>query len=446
MSMGFGIGSTLFQTATSIAPGAPGTFLPREFGGSRKELLACRETAWLGSNLNMSPVYDVSGPDAAALLTRVCVNRDFSKTSERGCRHAIICNEQGQMLADGVIIRLGEDSFRTYWMAPVLAYYVETLGMDVVGTYDLGEYFFQLDGPRSLEILERVCGSDLHDLKFAQHKLVDVNGMQMRVLRLGMSGSLAYEVHGPAQDADAIYAAIRDTGKEFGVEELGCRNYCANHTTAGYPNQNIHYQYPLFESGADMAAYMERNWMVHPFVKTFVAGSCANDRSEYYVTPYDVGWGYLVNFDHEFQGKEALQAIAQNPPAVPVTLEWDAEDVARVFASNFRGQDVEPFEDIDAPWEAADTMPCVFRMEKVLAGGEQVGRTAGRTRDYYHRRMVSIADVKPEFAAEGTELNVLYGTPGRPQTEIRATVARFPYYNGEWRNETFDVERIPRLA
>jgi glycine cleavage system aminomethyltransferase T len=53
--------------------------------------------------------------------------------------------------------------------------------------------------------------------------------------------------------------------------------------------------------------------------------------------------------------------------------------------------------------------------------------------------MISLAYLDKELAAEGTEVTVLWGDVGHPQIEIRATVARFPYYNGEYRNEKLDV-------
>jgi glycine cleavage system aminomethyltransferase T len=58
--------------------------------------------------------------------------------------------------------------------------------------------------------------------------------------------------------------------------------------------------------------------------------------------------------------------------------------------------------------------------------------------------MISLAWIDREFAIEGTEVKVLWGDVDHPQFEIRATVARFPYYDGKYRNETFDTAEIPR--
>ena len=79
-------------------------FLPTVVTSPKEELLACRETAWLGPFLNISPVYDICGPDAAKLLNSVCVNRDFNILKIGGYRHALMCNEKGQLLANGLVI------------------------------------------------------------------------------------------------------------------------------------------------------------------------------------------------------------------------------------------------------------------------------------------------------------------------------------------------------
>jgi len=60
--------------------------------------------------------------------------------------------------------------------------------------------------------------------------------------------------------------------------------------------------------------------------------------------------------------------------------------------------------------------------------------------------MISLAFIKPEYAKEGTEVTVLWGTPGTPQREIRAKVAKYPYNSDLIRNEHRDVADIPRYA
>ncbi len=163
-----------------------------------------------------------------------------------------------------------------------------------------------------------------------------------------------------------------------------------------------------------------------------------------FVTPYDLGWGFLVNFNHDFMGKKALEEIAKNPPRTVATLEWNADDVAAVCATQFQG--VEPCERIDAPIDLvfadfSNPKPdegYVYRANKVMADGKQIGIATGRIISFYYKKMISLAFIEPKYAVEGTELRLIWGTPGTPQKEIGVKVARFPY-NDLVRNENRDV-------
>lgn len=436
----------IFQLDSSIFKGAfnvisyMGGYMPFEFTGPRDEYLAARESAWLGITLNCTPVYDVYGPDVNKLMNYVCVNKDYSTMKIGGSKHALICNDKGQMLADGVASKIEDERIRTYWLAPVLQYYVETSDLDVKGEYHTGEYFFQIDGPKSLEILEKACQCDLHDIKFAKHKKVKICGTDMVVHRLGMSGALAYEVHGEEKDAEIAYTRIREVTEEFGGKMQGSRNYgIINHTPAGYPNQLQHYAYPLLSSDPGLAEFAKKHMIIPG-----LAGSASMDEENFFATPFDVGWGYLVNFDHDFMGKEALQALSKNPPRKMVTLEWNTEDVGDVFMSQFKGKDVDYYEPIEYPSSASDASQQIrIRGDHVMKDGKIIGIATGKTYAYYERRMISLAAIDKEYTVEGNEVSILWGSPGYPQKEIRATIAQFPYYNEEYRNETFDVEKIP---
>ncbi len=413
--------------------------MPVAYTGPEDELLACRKTAWLGCFLNLSPVYDIWGPDAVKLLNKVCVNRDFAKLNIGGSRHAILCNDKGQMLADGVLMRKSEDRYRSYWLAPVLSYYVDTMGMDVQGEWIFNEFFFQIDGPKSLEIMEKAAHCDLHDLKFAQNKEIEVSGVKANIHRLGMSGCLGYEMHGDMKDAETFYGAVVKAGEEFGIRRLGFVQYCRNHTQAGYPNQWIHFWYPRKDSGEGLAEYVKTAPGTVGKFYNFL-GSASDNAENAYVTPFDVDWDYLINYDHDFIGKEALQEIAKNPPRKVVTLEWNAEDVGKVFATQFMGNGIKPVDDITSVGDGGEA---TFIMSKVMADGKMVGVATGRAHDYYYRKMLSLAFIDRAYAFEGKELTVVWGTEPANQMNIRATVAQFPYYNEEYRNETFDVEKVP---
>lgn len=422
-----------------------GAYIPYMYSSPQEELLGCRTGAWLGSMLNLSPVYELSGPDVVKLMNYVSVNRDYSTLPVGGSRHTILCNDKGQMLADGVLMHKEENKYRTYWLAPVLAYYVETLGYDVQGKWITDEFFIQIDGPRSLEIMEKVSGSNLHDLKFAQHKEITIADVKTTIHRLGMSGCLAYEMHGDMDKVGEVYEAIAEIGKEYGLKRLGWANYCRNHTQGGYPNQYIHFYYPFLLNGEGMKQYVIDHHGWNPqFCQYNFYGSASYDIQNAFVTPFDVKWDYLINWNHDFIGKEALLKLKENPPRTVVTLEWNAEDIGKVFATQFVKKSVLPFDDISNIADGA--MRDFFVISKVMSENKMVGVASGRTRDYYHNAMISLAFIDRSIAEEGKELTVIWGTNPETAMPIRVKVAPFPYYNEEYRNETFDVSKIPTLA
>ena len=60
-----------------------------------------------------------------------------------------------------------------------------------------------------------------------------------------------------------------------------------------------------------------------------LGGSFHSDNIEdYYLTPYDLGYGRIVKFDHDFIGREALEKIAAEPQRKKVTFAWNGDDVA----------------------------------------------------------------------------------------------------------------------
>ena len=298
-------------------------------------------------------------------------------------------------------------------------------------------------------LIEQAAEEDIHDLKFAKHRMIRIAGVDVRILRLGMAGTLAYELHGDMEKFEEVYKALWDIGVTYGAKKMGNQAYVMNHTEGGFPNLNMHYPLPWYEDPG-LAAYLEEhpmegfwNWNRH------LVGSCGDDLEVRFRTPYDVGWGNLVNFNHEFPGKKALQKIAENPPMDVVTLEWNAEDVGEVFASQFRGRSVEPYDEIgenpvDINFNLNVSGGFIYHQDYVMLGDEKIGVSAVRTRSAYYHKMISLGFVKKEYTKPGTELEVLWGRPGTPQKKIRVTVAPVPYVDSDFTNNKYiDVEEIP---
>ncbi len=126
--------------------------------------MAWKEGAYLGTFLSLiTPTYKIKGPDTLKFLSDTNVN-SFKNFPVGTGKHGIMCTEEGLVMIDGVLIRTGEDEVISYWMAPYIAYALEKGDYDAVGESLNGtRFFFQVAGPRSLEILEEARGNDLHD-------------------------------------------------------------------------------------------------------------------------------------------------------------------------------------------------------------------------------------------------------------------------------------------
>ncbi len=419
--------------------------VPYEYTGWRDESMSWKASCYLHGNLNPSPTYRIRGPEALKFLSDTCVN-SFGNFPVGSGKHAIMCNEDGLVMIDGVLLRLGEDDFITYWMAPYIGYALSQGRYDAVGEDLTGKAFlFQLAGPRALEVLEAATGQDFHDLAFMRHREIrmEVASRPVRVLRMGMGGSLAYELHGDVEGAQAVYGAIFEAGAPFGLRRLGLRAYMLNHTENGFPQAYYHFPYPWREDSG-FAGYLDSVGGGGFGDAQHFGGSMGDDIRLRYRNPVELGWEKMIRFDHDFVGRAALEKEVASPRRRMVTLEWNSDDLVDIYASQFRPGN--PYPAIDNPNHFGGDLPkFTYFADKVLKDGKVVGVSSGRANSFYYRRMISLCSVDTEHSAPGTELSVLWGDPGTRQKEIRATVARFPYFD-ENRNQALDVNAIPRVA
>ena len=165
-------------------------------------------------------------------------------------------------------------------------------------------------------------------------------------------------------------------------------------------------------------------------VQTCALPIYTQDITDYSVTPFDLGYGRLVKFDHDFVGAEALQQRAKEPQRKKVTLVWDPQDMARVVASMW----------MPGPKYKYFNMPKarygLYQMDEVLKDGRRVGISMDCGYLANERVVVSLAVIDESLAIPGSTVTVLWGedpNSAKPQveahvqTEIRATVAPAPY-------------------
>ncbi len=432
-----------FDPKVNLYSGFGGNMKPYEFTGWRDETMSWKTTAYLAANLNPQPTFMLQGPEALKFLSDHCVN-NFEWFPVGTCKHAVMCREDGIIMIHGALIRTGDDEYYSYALAPYIDYLLAKGGYDAVGENISGKVFlFQVAGPRSLEILEEASGDNLHDIKFARHRMSRIAGKDVRILRIGMAGTLAYEVHGVIDDALEVYTAIYEAGQAYGIRRLGQLSYSLfNHTEAGFPQGFIHFPYPWHEDEG-FVEYLKKTGQTTRL--TFnLRGSSGQDITARYRNPVELGWGGMIKFNHEFVGREALEKEVANPRRKMVTLVWNKEDIIDVYASQF--EPGEPYANMDRPSEK-DYLPSIvtYYADKVLKDGREVGISSGRIFSCYYREMISLCSIDVEFSELGTEVIVLWGEEGTRQKGIRAVISRFPYLN-ENRNTDVDVSTIPVVS
>jgi vanillate/3-O-methylgallate O-demethylase len=408
----------------------------REYTNWQDELRATRETCVLADLSHHQMDQVIEGPDALALLTKLCTN-SFEGFEVGNSKQAVMCNYDGEFIGDGVLQRIGERKFVMSGKDPAanwLAYHIDTGEYDATETIypkssetedDPHFFTYQVQGPNALDVIEEVTEGPLPDVPFFNFGEVTIEGHTVRSLRHGMAGEVGFELQGPYEFGEEIKQAILDVGEDYGIRRLGTRAYEPLSVKLGWVTTHV----PAIYTGERLRDY--REWLDADSYegKYSIAGSFAsNDISDYYLSPVDIGYSHMISFDHEFIGREALEAEVENPRRDRVTLVWDDDDVVDIFRSLF---DETPYKVFDLPRDRWGG-----HHDKVLVDGEVVGHSKSFCYSYSDREVISICSIDVEYSEPGTDVTLVWGEdPGSKnplvephvQTEVDATVAPSPY-------------------
>jgi syringate O-demethylase len=289
-------------------------------------------------------------------------------------------------------------------------------------------YRFQVQGPNAMAVIEKALGAQPPELKFFNMTTVTIAGRQVRALRHGMVGQPGWELFGPWEDEAAVHEALLEAGEEFGLREVGGRAYSSNTLESGWIPSPL----PAVYSGESLREY--RSWLPASGYEgsASIGGSFSSDDIEdYYFTPWDLGYGSYVKFDHDFIGREALERMADDEHRQKVTLALDDDDVTSTIGTMFGKGDRAKFID----WPSA--VYCMHPFDRVTADGETIGLSTWIGYSANEGKMLTLAVVDPEYAQPGTEVSLVWGEEGggssKPtvephvQSEMRAIVSPVPY-------------------
>jgi len=409
-----------------------------EFTNWRDEQRAWRETcALLDLSHHMTDLY-VEGPDALKLFSDLGVNT-FSNFKLNQAKQFVACNPDGYVIGDAILFPLDKNKFNLVGRPPAhnwVQYNLETGGYDAKAERDERSFVnqgkrkvfrYQVQGPNAAKVMEKVTGKPVPDIRFFYLDTFKIAGRDIRALRHGMVGQAGWEIFGPWEHGDEVRDAIVNAGQEYGIRQVGARTYPTTCLESGWIPSPL----PAVYVGEAMKGY--RQWLSATGYEAMASlgGSFYSDNiTDYYLTPYDLGYGSFVKFDHDFVGRKGVEKMAANQRRKKVTLVWNGEDVARVFGSLFQTGDIAKY--IDLPLANYATLP----YDKVLKGGKTVGISTYTGYTYNERAMVSLAMMDVEHNELGSEVTVVWGEEGRGsskptverhlQAEIRATIGPVP--------------------
>lgn len=417
--------------------------VPSEYSNWRDEQRAWRESAVLfDQSHHMANLY-VEGPDALKMLSYLGTN-SFAKFPVDRAKQFAPCNFDGFVIGDGILFHLEENKLVFVGRAPTASwiefhattggYKVKTQRDDRSPSNPRGKavvrtcYRYQIQGPNATQVLEKLNGGPIPEIKFFNMGYINIAGRKVRALRHGMAGAPGLEVWGPYEEREEIKAAIVEAGKDAGLREVGSRAYASNTLESGWIPSPL----PAVYTGEKMKAY--RQWL--PATGYEGTGSLAgsfvsNNIEDYYMTPYELGYGPFVKFDHDFIGREALEKLANKPQRKKVTFAWNGDDVLKAYKSLL--EPGEPYKFIDIP---ISNYSSASYDKLVGKGGKVVGLSMFAGYSFNERSVLSLGVVDPDVAI-GTELTLVWGEEGggtkkptverHKQLEVRAVVSPVPY-------------------
>ncbi|PZN32024.1 MAG: glycine cleavage system protein T [Proteobacteria bacterium] len=417
--------------------------VPSEFSNWRDEQRGWRETAVLFDQTHHMAEMTIKGPDALKFCSYLTIN-SFNNFTPNKAKQMVPVSYDGYVIGDGILFYLDKDELLFVGRAPTvnwMQFHAETgdfkvdyIRDDRSPSHPRGKavtrrhYRYQIQGPNAKQILDKLNGGPIPDVKFFNVDYINIKGRKVRALRHGMAGAPGLEIWGPYEEYDEIREAILEAGKDFGLVQVGARAYSSNTLESGWIPSPL----PAVYTGESMKKY--REWLPADSYEATcsISGSFVSDNIEdYYTTPYELGYGPFVKFDHDFIGREALEKMADKPHRKKVTFAWHHEDMAKIFASLFipGGENYKFFDLPNSNYGSAT-------FDKVSMGDKVVGFSMFGGYSFNERTALSLGIVDPDINI-GDVLTLTWGEENggtskptverHTQLEVRVKVSPVPY-------------------
>ena len=440
------------QSGPNVYPG-----VPAEFTNWRDEQRGWAQTCVLFNQSYHMAELMVEGPDAFDFLNGLGIN-SFAGFVPDKAKQFVPCTPEGYVIGDVILFYLAENQFNLVGRAPALnwvRFHADTGSHNVSCTYDertalrpdpgnRRHYRYQIQGPNSAGVIEAATGKPVPELKFFNLCWMEIAGCKVHALRHGMAGQPGYELMGPWADGAAVHAALVEAGKAHGMRLVGGRCYSSNTLESGWIPSPL----PAIYTGESLKSY--REWLTANDYEAHasIGGSfVSNNIEDYYLTPWDLGYGPFVKFDHDFIGRTALENKAEGPHRRKVTLALDDVSVMDALYTMF-DRDGLRAKFIDYPSAVYSMHP----FDSVTVDGELAGLSTWIGYSANEGKMLTLAMLDEQHAEPGTEVTFVWGEPdggtSKPaverhkQVDIKAVVSPVPYsnvartaYADSWRNQ-----------
>jgi syringate O-demethylase len=432
------------QVGPNVYPG-----VPAEYSNWRNEQKAWADASVLfNQSYHMVELY-VRGKDAFALLEYLAIN-SFKGFKVNKAKQFVPVTPDGYVIGDVILFYLDEEEFSLVGRAPAIEWVefhaengkADGSKWDVTVERDerwamrndgkRKNYRFQLQGPNAMPVLEKAMGQTPPDLKFFNMAHVEIGGKDVIALRHGMAGQPGYELFGPWEDYQAVHSALVEAGKDHGLTLVGGRAYSSNTLESGWLPSPL----PAIYTGNDPMLVKYREWLSAKSYEGMcsIGGSFVPETVDgYYLTPWDIGYGHIVKFDHDFVGREALERMKDQKHRTKVTLALDNEEVSRVMSSMFAEGGRAKF------FEFPSAVYSMHPFDEVKVDGKVIGVSTWIGYSSNEGKMLSLAMIDPDYVEMGKEVTLVWGEPNggttkptvepHEQIEIKAIVSPVPYSN-----------------
>ena len=194
-------------------------YIPRDFGDPEQNFWNLINDAIL-CDVAVERQVQIKGSDAGKFV-QMMSPRDLSNMQVGQCKYVILTNQFGGILNDPVLLKVSEDC---YWFSLAdsdILFWAQ--GLAVNNSYDVAITEpdvspIQLQGPKSKEIMLKIFGNEILDIKYYWFKKFNLNGIDLIISRTGWSSEFGYEIFLlNFEDGDVLYETLMQSGKGLGL-------------------------------------------------------------------------------------------------------------------------------------------------------------------------------------------------------------------------------------